>query len=279
MTSTPDENAAYVLGHSDSELARLERQAAFFADMTRDILVRAGIAPGMRVLDLGCGVGDVSSIAAELVGPQGKVLGIDISSEALTVAERRMRAAGLNQAGFTVSTIEDFDNYDGFDAVIGRFILIHVPEPASLLDMLAQRVRTGATLAFVEMDLSTATALPPLPLLGRCVDWIVEVYRRAGRESDMGSKLFATFRAAGLDPSMIGHTRIASETDRDGFAFVTQSIRSLLPAIEKLGIARPEDVGVDTLFERLAAEAEGGSHCIFYPRLIGAWANTAQSAR
>ncbi len=42
----------------------------------------------------------------------------------------------------------------------------------------------------------------------------------------------------------------------------------------KLGIATPEEIGIDTLYERLTAEAGAGEHCIFYPRLVGAWATT-----
>src|SRR5213593_1077419 len=58
----------YVCGHSANELERLEIQGAFFEEITRNLLVAAGIGPGMRVLDIGCGAGDVSLLAADLVG-------------------------------------------------------------------------------------------------------------------------------------------------------------------------------------------------------------------
>src|SRR5688572_24966472 len=74
---------AYVLGHSDQELARLERQAEIFSVESRDWLRRAGLKTGMRVLDVGCGVGDVSIIAAEMVGSTGSVTGIDKAAIAL----------------------------------------------------------------------------------------------------------------------------------------------------------------------------------------------------
>ena len=67
----------YVCGHSGGELERLEMQGDFFAGMTRSILADAGLVPGMRVLDIGCGAGDVSFLAAEMVGPSGWVMGID----------------------------------------------------------------------------------------------------------------------------------------------------------------------------------------------------------
>jgi SAM-dependent methyltransferase len=64
-------------GFGADELARLEAQGAAMAPATRMIFTEAGIRPGMRVLDLGCGAGDVAFLAAELVGPGGSVLGID----------------------------------------------------------------------------------------------------------------------------------------------------------------------------------------------------------
>ncbi|HSI41113.1 MAG TPA: methyltransferase domain-containing protein [Xanthobacteraceae bacterium] len=267
-----ESSSDYVLGHSERELARLERQAGFFADATREVLVRAGLAPGMRVLDVGCGVGDVSAIAADLVGPTGSVVGIDISQEALAIAQLRMKAAGKGWVSFSAATMESFAGYDGFDAVVGRFILIHVGDPAAFLRDLVGRLRPGATLAFAEMDLSTAASVPPLPLLSENIGRIVEVYRRTGRQADMGSGLFAAFRAAGLDPRLIGLTRIGGAGDPAAVEFVVESVRSLLPAMEMLGIAGRAAVDVDTLAQRLAAEAAGVDPCIFYPRLVGAFA-------
>jgi SAM-dependent methyltransferase len=275
MTSGQDTNSAYVLGHSERERSRLERQASLFAEITRDLLTRAGVGTGMRVLDLGCGVGDVSSIAADLVGPGGAVLGIDVSADAVAVAAERLGRAGKTWARFSAVEIETFDGFAEFDVVIGRFILVHMPDPAALLRTLVQRVAPGATLAFVEMDMSTAAALPPLPLLETSIERITEVYRRAGKQMDAGANLFATFRGAGLKPQLAGFTRISDGAEPGGAEFVTESVRSLMPAMQMLGIASPGDIEIDTLQDRLAAEAAGGEHCIFYPRLVGAWARVA----
>jgi Methyltransferase domain len=95
-----DRRRMYALGYSESKLKRLELQANFFRDLTEDVLRRAGIASGMRVLDIGCGVGDVSLLAAELVGPSGAVLGVDRSAEAIEMAVRRAAAAGQHWVRF-----------------------------------------------------------------------------------------------------------------------------------------------------------------------------------
>lgn len=226
----------------------------------------------MRVLDIGCGAGDVSIIAADLVGPEGCVQGIDPATEALSLARARLDALGKPWVRFATGTIEGIDNGSEFDAVIGRFVLIHLADPAGALRNLMQSLRPGTSVVFAELDLGTAAVDPPLPLLQQCVAWIGEVYRRAGRHTEMGAALYGAFRSAGAKPQMIGLTRVTDGEDRAGYQFLVESVRSLMPAMEKLGIAAARDIGIDTLEQRLLAEAASGDHCIFYPRLVGAWA-------
>ena len=185
--------STYLLGHTDDELLRLERQAAFFAEETEETLRRAGLAPGMRVLDLGCGVGDVAVAAATIVGPDGAVLGLDRSRDAVTVANRRLTAYGLDWARCEEGDVLDRDGA-GFDAVVGRFILMHLVDPVALLDQFRRGLGAGGILAFIEMDIDSAAITPSMPLFERCVAAIISVYQRAGSEPNMGARLFATFR-------------------------------------------------------------------------------------
>lgn len=262
----------YVLGHSERELERLERQAVFFADMTREVLERAGVRTGMKVLDLGCGVGDVSLIAAELVGEDGQVTGIDISEGAVALARARAESAGAGNAEFAVSAIEDYDGFEDFDAVVGRFILIHMADAAGSVADIGRRVKPGTVIAFGELDLSTAAAIGDVPLLSRYIGYVAQVYKLAGFEPDMGTRLYATLRGAGLEPELFGFTRVATRRDTDGFAYLTESIRSLMPTLEKVGLATAADIGIDTLYDRLVAETAEADACTFYPRFTGAWA-------
>ncbi|WMT86740.1 class I SAM-dependent methyltransferase [Pelagibacterium sp. 26DY04] len=275
--STPGAQPAhddYILGHSERELARLEQQAALFAGQTRDILLRAGLEKGMRVLDLGCGVGDVSLIAAEIVGPQGSVTGIDPSEAALSVARARAHRRGFDIA-FEATTLEAIEEHPDVDAVIGRFILLHMTDPGATIAALTKRLKPGTLVNFIEFDITSSYAEPALPLLHQAIARIGEVYRRSGRAADMGARLYPAYRAAGLTPEMIGLTRISNRDDVDGFAFIVESTRSLLPAIEALGIATAVEIDIDTLHQRLLDEARAGDPCIFYPRLVGAWARVS----
>ena len=87
----------------------------------------------MRVLDLGCGAGDVSMLAAELVGAAGSVVGIDRSQEAIAVARRRARTAELRHVHFEEATVGAFSGTQPFDMVIGRYVLIHQADPVALI--------------------------------------------------------------------------------------------------------------------------------------------------
>ena len=94
--------AEYPLGYSHIELQRLIRQSEIYAEFTEEVLRRAGLQFGMRVLDAGCGAGDVSLLAARLVGPSGRVTGVDRSPESIALAQRRVEANGLSNISFLV---------------------------------------------------------------------------------------------------------------------------------------------------------------------------------
>ncbi|MEO6395635.1 MAG: class I SAM-dependent methyltransferase [Devosia sp.] len=261
----------YVLGDSERELKRLAAQAGFYAEGTRDGLLKAGIAPGMKVLDIGCGVGDVALIAADIVGPSGSVTGIDISAQAVAASTMRAAAKGLN-AQFEQSPVDNFSRYSEFDAVVGRFILVHFPDPAGVVRSVATKMKKGAPLVSMEMDMSSSAASAPFPLFDTHLGNIRKMYAMMGLSPDMGMKLHATFRAAGLNPTLTGFTRVGNREEPAGFDFLTESVRSLMPALEKLGIATAAEIDINTLSTRLAAEAMASDPAIFYPRFVVAWA-------
>lgn len=262
---------AYMLGDTDHELARLVRQAAIFSEATEDILRRAGIGPGMRVLDVGCGVGDVSLIAAALVGPSGLVVGVDRSAVALDTARQRMMRAGIGNVRFEEANIDDLAD-GAFDAVIGRFILMHLPDPTASLLRLVRTLRPGGVLAFVEMDIGVANAVPRSDLFSRCLNLITTVYRKGGMEPDMGSRLYASFRAAGLAPLINGSCRVEAGPDAVAYDYLADSLRSLLPSIVEHGLATAAEIDIDTLCERLRAESLARDLCFIFPLIVGAWA-------
>jgi ubiquinone/menaquinone biosynthesis C-methylase UbiE len=113
-----------------------------FGALTEDVLRRAGVSTGMHVLDLGCGVGDVSLLAARLVGPHGSGLGIDKAPSSIEIAQRRAAAEKIANARFETADLLSFDPAVRFDAVVGRFVLLYMPPcrcPAALWTVGASR--------------------------------------------------------------------------------------------------------------------------------------------
>src|SRR5262245_45706085 len=95
MKESAPEQRTYALGHSEEELGRLSRQAQVFEPFTRQLFQQAGITNGMRVLDVGSGSGDVAFLAADLVGPTGEVIGVDLAAAAVNRATARAQAKDI----------------------------------------------------------------------------------------------------------------------------------------------------------------------------------------
>jgi ubiquinone/menaquinone biosynthesis C-methylase UbiE len=270
--TTTAADTPYALGYSEGEFRRLEFQGAFFRDFTEDVLRRAGIASGMHVLDIGCGVGDVSLLAAEMVGPSGEVLGIDRSPEALDVARRRNAAAGHDNVRFAATELDAFSTPRKFDAVIGRLILAYMPEPIATLRRLRHCVRPGGIVAFQEMAAPLVRSIPDGPQFRLCSRRILDTFERAGFKLDMGGKLFATFLDAGLPPpQMIAAARVEGSAQSPVYDYLAGTLRSLLPATERVGVATAAEIDIDTVAERLRREAVTNNACIMLPPLVGAW--------
>jgi hypothetical protein len=100
MLNTEISNQNYMLGHSDKELARLSEQARIVGPITRRFFLEAGLVPGMRVLNIGSGAGDVSFLVADLVGDNGTVVGVNRSSVAVVAATTRATATGRHNVSF-----------------------------------------------------------------------------------------------------------------------------------------------------------------------------------
>jgi ubiquinone/menaquinone biosynthesis C-methylase UbiE len=115
----------YALGHTEQELDRLSRQAEIFEPFTRQLLQQAGIGKGMRILDVGCGSGDVSFLASELVGPSGWVIGADQAISAVQRATERAQARQIGNVQFFEGDPTEMHFDRPFDAIIGRFVLMY----------------------------------------------------------------------------------------------------------------------------------------------------------
>jgi SAM-dependent methyltransferase len=276
-TARQRRDALYALGYSDEEQRRLTEQDSIYGPATTRLLQEAGIGPGNRVLDVGCGVGDVSLRVAELVGPTGAVVGIDTDLRALETARVRAAAAGHTRVRFCQADLRALPGEEIFDAAVGRLILMYLGEPADALRRVVRYVQPGGILAFHEMAFHMPPHTPLLPLVEQCLAWILETFRRAGIDLDIGLKLSRIFQEAGLPtPTLRVDTLVMAGPESPMYQLIANTIRSLLPSMECFGVATMEVVGVETLAARLRKEVLAAQGFSLWPPLIGAWVHTPQ---
>lgn len=264
---------AYVFGHSQAELDRLVWQAKVLRPFTERLLTTVGLRPDMRVLDIGCGAGDVAMLAAELVGPDGFVLGIDRNGDAVALAQARALSAGLSNMGCQQVAIEDFDTVAPFDLVVGRYVLAHQPDPAAFLRYAARHVRPGGVLALHEVSfVGRAPSVPLVPLWQQAVDWTYSAMRSVTSQLDAGSRLIEHFAAAGLpEPHLRCEVPVGGGPDSTLYRWLADAVRTLLPIIEQLGVSA-DVVDVDTLEARLRKEIVAAHSQIEWLPQFLAWA-------
>ncbi len=272
MKQTATQQPTYALGHSEAELERLSRQAKAFEPFTRQLFQQAGITRGMRVLDVGCGSGDVALLAADLVGPGGEVIGADRAAAVVYRATVRAQAKVIGNAKFLEGDPTEMQFDRPFDAVVGRLVLMYYPDPIDAVRKLVGHVRDGGLMVFQEFDIANCRSLPPAPIFDRSIGWIKQALSATGARTELGLEMYAVFLAAGLPgPSMRMDALIGGGPDSPAYELVAEVTRSLLPVMEKLKITTATEVNISSLAQRMRDEVVASKGVVLSPGLIGSW--------
>jgi SAM-dependent methyltransferase len=226
----------------------------------------------MRVLDVGCGNGDVSILAKRLVGAEGEVVGIDREPRMVAAARDRARASDLSGVSFIEGDFRELGLEQGlFDAAIGRLVLMYQADPVDAVRRLARSIRPGGVICFQEYDSTVPpTSLAPLPLHERVRSWIWGTLERSGADAHMGFKLYSVLTEAGLSAPEVRAEAIV-QTPSTRYPTVPL-IRVLLPRMTEYGIATEEEVDIETLEMRLIEERQQAGTSYVGQVVFGAWA-------
>ncbi|OBI42356.1 class I SAM-dependent methyltransferase [Mycobacterium sp. E796] len=265
--------SSYVLGHADEEVQRLLLQGRLYDGYTEHALRLAGLRPGMRVLDIGSGPGDVSFVAARLVGPTGSVLGVDAAPAMVELARTRAAEKGLATVRFTQASIDAIALDEPVDAVVGRLILMHLPDPAATLRRLSSLVRPGGVIAFAEIDITRARSVPELPLFSQVIAGIVRAFEAMGISPRFGTTLHTVFADAGLGaPQLAIGAPIGTAADADILAYGAEVWRLVSPIAEQGGFGLDDLGDIGEFVPRFREEALAADALITMPSIITAWA-------
>ncbi len=273
MSEKPAGQQDYHLGHNEHERQRLQRQHRLYEPFTRQLLVEAGISPGMKVLDVGSGMGDVALLLAQLVGPDGAVTGLEMNQTMLAAARNHVEQAGITNLRFIEANLNKLELDQKYDAVVGRWVLVWMADPVQVLCSLAGLLNPGGLVVFQETIYQSYFAYPPSAILEAVRTTLEPASRLQPIEQRwIGLSLNHLFLQAGLpSPQTRVDTPVGGGPDWEGYQYLQDGLQSLLPAIQK---AIPETaiaLQIDTLAVRLREETVRQQGLIMCQPVVGAW--------
>lgn len=278
-----DVKAGYALGRSEAETRRLVIQADVLRPFTERLLTTVGLGRDMRVLDLGCGTGDVSILAAKIVGPSGSVTGIDHDGGVLATARREADAAGLENVSFQQADAESFNEPGSYDIVTGRCVAFFAADPVAYFRAAARAVRPGGKLALQEPNARWLAVREPDPQNGQFSAPRIEDFERVGEAfaralaaaapgHDVALRMTEYFAKAGLpEPNLSWNILVGTGPNTPLYALAAASFHSVFPQLSKHGIDGFEDLAVDSLEDRLRRQAVQNHSQVSFYTLVSAW--------
>lgn len=267
--ATP-KGSTYVMGTTSEEYERLRRQSELLEPITSSVLNRAGLCPGMRCLDVGCGPGEVMRLMAERVGLEGRIVGVDVDGKLGREALSILREKGFRQCSFIEGNLESLEQIDrdGFDLVFARLLLMHLDAPILALQKMYSQLKPGGRIVVQDYYFLTIDSYPALKPLDEFKKVFFGVYNKACRETRMGVKLPGYFIEAGIGApdgtDVTGHL-LPMRVSADMLAGV---YRSVLPLALKHSVTT-EECSV-RFFEEIRQVRECQNYFL-WPLLISAW--------
>jgi SAM-dependent methyltransferase len=238
------------------------------APFTRRFLTEAGLEPGMRVLDVCSGSGDVAFIAREIVGETGHVLGFDEPPAVVAYANERAAYRRLENVEFVAGTLENLPSRQQFDAVVGRLVLMYRKDPARDLRGIVKLLRPGGLVLFQEVDLLAATSLPRAVHVEKAREWILDTLRLADVDAQMGLKLHPAYKSAGLVDIQMRVDGLIGGSESPLPALLSDVAETITPPFHPVASTRE----LYALEERIRNELAESGGVMSSALLISAWA-------
>jgi ubiquinone/menaquinone biosynthesis C-methylase UbiE len=260
----------YVLATGEEGAYRLRVVNSVHGPDTEAFLLRAGLRPGMRVADVGCGIGTISCWMGEQVGQAGSVVGVDVSAGQVEEARRNALAAGLGNVTFVeASALNTGLPRESFDLVFSRFLLMHLADADSALREMAALARRGGVLACEDGDFTAPFCEPPSAAYERCFELYRAVVASRGADPLIGRKLYWMFLEAGFEEPDVELAQPAFVRS-DQRRLPEWTLSECAPAILEAKLATREEL--DAILAELKGLADEGRTLFGMARMTQVWA-------
>jgi 2-polyprenyl-3-methyl-5-hydroxy-6-metoxy-1,4-benzoquinol methylase len=262
----------YALASGPAGVHRLFVLHNIYAPVGRRVLLQAGLKAGMNVADFGCGVGAVTRMLGEMVGPSGHVTGIDASAAQVEQASAHCKNAGLTNVSMQVADACDTRlPRHSFDLVYCRFLLLHLTDPAACLREMRDVLKPGGILVIEDGDLATATSIPPTAL-NAFANLFTRLAPTRGVDYSIANGLFHLVKEAGFwDPKIEIHQ--PAGVCGDSGRLLTWSVAEAGPAFVTAGLITQRDL--ESTIADMKAASEDPDVLVLAPRMSIVWARKA----
>lgn len=261
---------SYVLATGEKAVSRLDVLERIFGPATRNLLCAAGLRSGMRVAEIGCGIGITAQWVSTEVGHGGSVVGVDSSPEQLRIGEKRAAESGTTNLSFREgNAYETGLPGDCFDLVYSRFLLCHLADPLKALAEMSSLLKRGGILVCEDHDDGGIFTEPATHAYKRLVEISDAVNRSHGLDSYIGLKLPRLFREAGFSQPEVTANQIAVLRGEEK-RFWELTLREAAPAILAAHTSTSEEL--DAICEEMRKIAQDESILLMLARVTQVWA-------
>jgi ubiquinone/menaquinone biosynthesis C-methylase UbiE len=262
----------YVLRGGDVGAERLALLARVKWPTTRDLLRKAGMRKGAHCLDVGCGGGAVAMQMARAVGPEGRVVGIDLDRRLIDLAGEAVRRRKTATVSFRCADAITFDENAAFDLVFARFLLTHLTHPLEALRHMVRAAKPGGVVAIEDIDFPGSFCHPPCPAFARYVELYQAVVRRTGGDPAIGPRLYVLAADAGLKELSM-NVFVPTFHSGEGKLLAPVTMEHIRESVVAAGLA--DDREVDGIVAELNAFVADETSIVSLPRIFQIWGKRA----
>lgn len=192
----------YLLGHADVEWRRLADQHAVWRDTLLPTLREHGLRPGARVLEVGCGTGE---LLEDLLAVAGTAVGLERDPRAARATTARFEGRPVD---IHEGDLHAWEPEHAFDLIVARWVFCFLSEPAAAVERLASWLAPGGSLVIQDYDHDGLKVFPERPAIARTVDGFRAAWKAEGFDLWVAPKLSGYLQSAGLgDVALSPHVR------------------------------------------------------------------------
>lgn len=265
---TASRSGEYSLATGEAAVRRLAALHRVYSPAGQRVLRQAGLVPGMRVADFGCGVGATTRTLAQMVGPTGSVTGIDLSAAQLAQGKALCDEAGLTNVTFTEAsaTVTGLPRAT-FDLAYCRYLLLHLTDPAACLQEMLAVLKPNGILVVEDGDL-TAAGSSPASSIQRFSDLFGRLGPTRGLDYALAKRLYHLVRAAGIPEPQIEIHQPALARGEERY-LPKWSIEEAAPAFLSAGLVTEQELR--TILADIERDTQNPDILILCPPMSLVW--------